>query len=236
MFVGVGVLVLAVLGWGASIFSKGIAVKFGKLGLTSVASIFLLLGMTVVVGGHSFYFWVIQIPGLDAIRAVSRVILVMLLPLAVLVAVGVEWLFSTLRSWGMRIAVSVLVLGGLTAETISYQSHHAAKETWAMRQRGLSQAVGEGVPVDSILYVTQPMQEPFYITELDAMIYAQDHHVKTLNGYSGSTPPGYKYPEPCVNVASRLEGYFNFRNVSAEDREKLIKQVQLVQLQPCVKD
>jgi hypothetical protein len=153
----------------------------------------------------------------------------------VLVAVGVEWLIGMSRSWGVRAAVTIVVVSGLTAETISYQSHHAAKETWEMRQRGLSHAVGESLPAGSILYVTQRMEEPFYITEIDAMIYAQDHHLKTLNGYSGSTPPGYKYPEPCVDVASRLEGYFNFRNVPPEDREKLIKQVRLVQLQPCVK-
>jgi hypothetical protein len=235
MFAGIGVLVLAFLGVGASIFSKGIAAKFGKLGRTSVATVVVLVGMTVVVGGYSFYYLVIQIPGLDAIRAVSRVILVMLLPGAVLVAVGVEWLIGMSRSWGMRGAVTIVVVSGLTAETISYQSHHAAKETWEMRQRGLSHAVGESLPAGSILYVTQRMEEPFYVTEIDAMIYAQDHYLKTLNGYSGSTPPGYKYPKPCVDVASRLEGYFNFRSMPAEDREKLIKQVRLVQLQPCVK-
>jgi hypothetical protein len=235
MFVGIGVLVLTVLGVGVSIFSKNIAAKFGKLGRTSAASVAVLVGMTVVVGGYSFYFWVIQIPGLDAIRAVSRVILVMLLPVAVLVAVGVEWLIGMSRSWSMRAAVAILVVSGLTAETISYRPQQYSKEAWTLRQRGLSQAIGEGLPAGSILYVTQRMEEPFYITEIDAMIYAQDHHLKTLNGYSGSTPPGYKYPEPCVDVASRLDGYFNFRNVSAEDREKLIKQVRLVQLQPCVK-
>jgi hypothetical protein len=235
MFVGIGVLVLTVLGVGVSIFSKNIAAKFGKLGRTSAASVAVLVGMTVVVGGYSFYFWVIQIPGLDAIRAVSRVILVMLLPVAVLVAVGVEWLIGMSRSWSMRAAVAILVVSGLTAETISYRPQQYSKEAWTLRQRGLSQAIGEGLPAGSILYVTQRMEEPFYITEIDAMIYAQDHHLKTLNGYSGSTPPGYKHPEPCVDVASRLEGYFNFRNVPAEDREKLIKQVRLVQLQPCVK-
>ena len=235
MFVGIGVLALAVLGLRASIFSKNIAIEFGKLGRTSVASIVILVGMTVMVGGHSFYFWMIQIPGLDAIRAVSRVILVMLLPLAVLVAVGLEWLMGMSRSLGSRTVLVVLVMSGLTAETISYRPQQYSREAWALRQRELIQAVGEALPSASILYVTQRMDEPFYLTEIDAMIYAQDHHLRTLNGYSGSTPPGYKYPEPCVDVASRLEGYFNFRNVRAEDREKLIKQVRLVQLQPCVK-
>ncbi len=233
MFVGVGVLVLVVLGLGVLIFSKGIAVKFGKLGRMSVASIVVLMGITVVVGGYSFYFWVIQIPGLDAIRAVSRVILVMLLPVAVLVAVGVEWLIGMSRSWGMCAAVTIVVVSGLTAETISYQSHHAAKETWEMRQRGLSQAVGDGLPAGSILYVTQRMEEPFYITEIDAMIYAQDHHLKTLNGYSGSTPPGYKYPEPCVGVANRLSGYFQFRQIAREEQQKMIDGVRLVEMQVC---
>ena len=235
MFVGIGVFALALLGLGASIFSKDVADKFGQFGRVSAASIVVLMAMTMVVSGHSFYFWVIQIPGLDAIRAVTRIILVMLLPVAVLVAVGVQWITGMSRSLGVRSAVAALVVIGLTAETISYQSHQSAKETWEMRQRLLGQAVAAALSPGSILYVTQRMEEPFYLTELDAMIYAQDHHLKTLNGYSGSTPPGYKYPEPCVDVASRLEGYFNFRNVPAEDRERLIKQVRLVQLQPCAK-
>lgn len=235
MFVGMGVFVLASFGLGASILSKDIPIKLANLGRTAVASIVVLMGITVVVDGHSFYFWIIQIPGFDAIRAVSRVILLMLLPVVILVAVGVEWLIGISRSCSVRAALAILIVVGLTAETISYRPQQYSRDAWAIRQRGLSQAVGETLPATSILYVTQRMDEPFYLTEIDAMIYAQDHHLKTLNGYSGSTPPGYKYPEPCVDVASRLEGYFNFRNVPEEDREKLIRQVRLVQLQPCVK-
>jgi hypothetical protein len=66
------------------------------------------------------------------------------------------------------------------------------------------------------------------------MIYAQDHKLKTLNGYSGSTPPGYVYPEPCVGVADRLAGYFQFRQVPLEEQKKTIDQVRLVEMQPCV--
>jgi hypothetical protein len=54
------------------------------------------------------------------------------------------------RSWGMRAAVVILVVSGLTAETIAYQSHHAAKVTWEMREHGLSHAVGEDMPAGAI--------------------------------------------------------------------------------------
>ncbi len=64
-----------------------------------------------------------------------------------------------------------------------------------------------------MIYLTQRKEEPFYLAERDAIIYAHDHKLKMLNGYSGSTPRGYVYPEPCVSVADRLAGYFQFRRV-----------------------
>ena len=43
------------------------------------------------------------------------------------------------------------------------------------------------------------------------------------------------YPELCVSVADRLAGYFQFRQVPLEEQKKMIDQVRLVEMQPCVK-
>ena len=181
------------------------------------------------------YFLVIQLPGLDAIRAVSRIILVMLLPVSILVAVGVDCLrrqFTSVVEYFVLALATVIVI---SAETVFYKPHQAARETWTMRKAGLNHLIGKPSSEGSVIYLTQRKEEPFYLAELDAMIYAQDHKLKTLNGYSGSTPPGYVYPEPCVSVADRLAGYFQFRQVPLEEQKKMIEQVRLVEMQPCVK-
>jgi hypothetical protein len=235
MFIGVGVLLFLLVGLFAVVSKRYLSVESYRLGIVSAISILILVAMTVVVNGSSLYFLVIQLPGLDAIRAVSRIILVMLLPVSILVAVGVDCLrrqFTSVVGYFVLALVAMIVI---SAETVFYKPHQAARETWTMRQAGLNHLIGKPPSEGSVIYLTQRKEEPFYLAELDAMIYAQDHKLKTLNGYSGSTPPGYVYPEPCVSVADRLAGYFQFRQVPIEEQKRMIDQVRLVEMQPCVK-
>lgn len=235
MFIGVGALLFLLVGLFALVSKKCVSMETRRLGVVNALSILLLVGMTVVVNGTSLYFLVIQLPGIDAIRAVSRIILVMLLPVAILVAVGVDYFRRQVTSVVGYFVLALVAVMVISAETVFYKPHNAARETWTMRQAGLNHLIGEPPSEGAVIYVTQRKEEPFYLTELDAMIYAQDHKLKTLNGYSGSTPPGYVYPEPCVSVADRLAGYFQFRQVSLEEQKKMIDQVRLVEMQTCVK-
>lgn len=235
MFIGLGTLALVFFGLISLARAGGLPTSSRSLGAISAISILILVGMSVVVSGYSFYFYIVRIPGLDAIRAVSRIILVILLPVSVLVAMGVSWLrgrFTSVVGGGL---VTVAVIGLVSAETVFYSPQHFARDLWETRQSELGWVIGQPPSEDVVIYVTQRKEEPFYLTELDAMIYAQDHKLKTLNGYSGSTPPGYVYPEPCVSVADRLAGYFQFRQVPIEEQKKMIDQVRLVEMQPCVK-
>jgi hypothetical protein len=235
MFIGVGALLFLVVGLFAVVSKRYLSVAGHRLGIVSALSILILAAMTVVVNGSSLYFLAIQLPGLDAIRAVSRIILVMLLPVSILVAVGVDCLRRKVTSIVGYFVLALIAMIVVSAETVFYKPHQAARETWTMRQAGLKHLIGTPPSEGSVIYVTQRKEEPFYLAELDAMIYAQDHKLKTLNGYSGSTPPGYVYPEPCVSVADRLAGYFQFRQVPLEEQKKMIDQVRLVEMQPCVK-
>ena len=124
---------------------------------------------------------------------------------------------------------------GLTIETAYYVPHHAAVQTWQDRQRGLRSLIRDELPKDTILFVTQRQAEPFYIPELDAMIYAQDHQLATLNGYSGSTLPGYAHPDPCLPSDARLQGYFFVRGLSEAKQNELLSRLRVVALQACTK-
>ncbi|MBZ1350165.1 hypothetical protein KZZ10_05860 [Alcaligenaceae bacterium LF4-65] len=235
MFIGVGALLFLLVGLFAVVSKRYLSIETRRLGIVCAVSILILVGITVVVNGHSFYFLVIQLPGLDAIRAVSRIILVMLLPVSILVAVGVDCLrrqFTSVMGYFVLALVALIVL---SAETVFYKPHQAARETWTMRQAGLNQLIGKPPSEGTVIFVTQRKEEPFYLAELDAMIYAQDHKLKTLNGYSGSTPPGYVYPEPCVSVADRLAGYFQFRRIPLGEQVELIDRVRLIEMQLCLK-
>jgi hypothetical protein len=95
--------------------------------------------------------------------------------------------------------------------------------------------IKDKLPSDTVLFVTQRQAEPFYITELDAMIYAQDHQLATLNGYSGSTPAGYAYPDPCLPSDLRLRAYFAFRGVSEAKQIEMLSRLRVVPLEPCAK-
>lgn len=226
LFVGFGVMVFSVLGaW---------ATKFGRVFF--VTSL-LLVGLTVMVADQSLYLWLLRIPGVDAIRAVSRIILVMLFPVAVLVSTGVDRLLQVTRSRAvaLRGVLIVVIISSLTLETVYYVPHHAAVQTWQDRQRGLRSLIRDGLPSGTILFVTQRQAEPFYITELDAMIYAQDHHLATLNGYSGSTPAGYAAPDPCLPSDARLKAYFASRGVSVDKQKELLRRLRVVALEACAK-
>ena len=124
----------------------------------------------------------------------------------------------------------------LAAETVYYQPQHYSVQSWVDRQDALRLVLTPPPARDAILYVSQRKSEPFYITELDAMIYAQDHHLSTLNGYSGSTPAGYAYPDPCLPADTRLKGYFAFRNVPEARQQTLLSQLKTVALEPCAKN
>ncbi len=252
MFVGIGALVIGLLGAVAFGWSsndrqrlKVNQVSVGGLAelqlknlvrVSFIALVFLVL-LTLRIGDYSLYFLVLKIPGSDAIRAVSRIILVMLLPIAILVAAGFEFVVRLTATRGpVIVGVSVLFATLLlTTESYFYVPHHAAMQTWLDRQRGLDFTIKDKLSSDEILFVTQKSQEPFYITELDAMIYAQDRHLRTLNGYSGSTPPGYEYPSPCSAHDARLQGYFVYRNSPEVRRKDLLEKLRWIPLEACQK-
>jgi hypothetical protein len=235
MFIGVGAGLLLIIGFVRTWASK--TQPFAECYLARVMSIalVLLVLVTLCVGDWSVYAWLAQVPGVSSIRAVSRIALVMLFPAAVLVAFGIDWVSRSafLPTYG-KTACLLIAAVVLTTESFYYQPHHTPMQSWRARQDQLGEQAG-AVGKDAVLFVTQPKAEPFFMTEIDAMIYAQNRHIPTLNGYSGNTPPRYTYPDPCLPVAMRIDSYIALRGMSPAKRQHLVDNLHVVTLEPCSK-
>ena len=234
LFVGFGTALLAGLGVYVALRGRAMSAQLRALAQAAMMTLGLLVMSTLMLGDFSLYLWLAKLPGVDAIRAVSRIIVVMLLPLAVLVAGGFEWLLRlSLQPKMIKIMCALVGTLILTIETVCYRPNHFSAQAGPARQAALSLAIKTDLPKDAILFVTQRASEPFYLTELDAMIYAQDHQISTLNGYSGSTLAGYAHPDPCLPNDARLKGYFSFRAVLDAQKQSLLARLQTVELEPC---
>lgn len=173
-----------------------------QLLLQCLATLAMLVLVTLCIGNLSLYRIAAALPGVSSIRAVTRIVLVMLLPVAVMAAIGVEHL---MRLRGVRWAVLGLIVLALCLETLAFKPTHTPITQWHDRLTPLSKALAEStVPSDAVLYLSGRAAEPFYLPELDAMMFAQEREMATLNGYSGNAPPGYVPSAPCTTPALRI--------------------------------
>ena len=231
MFFGVGVWFLMIYGtW--CIWYKKLNYDLGRI--VSI-SLMLLMFVTVSIGGFSLYRALFYLPGLGSIRAVSRVVLVMLLPVAILVSVGVENLFLKFAPISIlhRVILALFIIALLSSEMLFFTNYITPIVTVHNRQKELLDYLPAALSKSSVLIVTQKNNEQSYLTEIDGMILAQDLGLPTLNGYSGSAPPGYISPNPCVPPIFRLYGYAKFRNTPATFVEDISKNVIQISTESC---
>lgn len=197
-----------------------------------LVSVLLLVIATLYVDGKSIYQLVMSLPGISSIRAVSRIILVIALPVAIMAAVGIEQLQ---RSMAARWLVVVLVITGLSAETLAFLPYNTSVAAWKNRLTSLAEAVADSpLKDDSVIYVTGREQEQSVLSELDGAIFAQDRKRPTLNGYSGNFPPGYVPQSPCTSPLSRIHSLASTvltrRGLTAD---ALVSRTRWIALEPC---
>lgn len=230
LFFGLGVWLLVISG----LFAIAQKQHFEQLGKLQVCSLLILIIMTLSIYNISLYWFLAQLPGLNAVRAVSRIVLVMLLPIGFLVAIGSEYILSFCKqSKSVKVLAGMLIMILIGAETISYAPHNTPIAQWQTRQKNLQKLLPESIPEDSILFINSKLNAPFYLVELDGMILSQDMGLPTLNGYSGNFPPGYKFPYPCNKYQERLYGYSSHRNIDKNSMDLLSNKVIHLKLSPC---
>jgi hypothetical protein len=231
MFFGIGVWILLISGI-ALAWKKQSCEKLEKIASLSLIILFLV---TLNIGGYSIYLLFTNLPGISSIRAVSRIVLVMMFPVGLLVALSSGWLMSFVvdSSKSMKLFMGMFILVLLGAEVVAYQPYNTPIKSWHERQVHLRALLPKQFSEDSVIYVSKKETEPFYLAELDGMILAQDLGVPTINGYSGNVPPGYVGPSPCFSYVNRLYGYAKFRNKPVSTMDSIAQRVVHLSMSQC---
>ena len=234
LFVGFSVFVLLLV----AVFQLGCSSFYVRAARVSAVSLAILILGTLSINGYSIYFILAKLPGFGSVRAPSRIILIMLWPVAVLVAFAVQRLFEKTKKRDRAIPVLcfLAIAGSLGFETWGASISSVPIEQWRARQLTLQDLWSARSPSpNSVLAVSGRRDEPRHFAELDAMIFAQDHFVATTNGYSGYGTPGYFLLDRCTSLATLIGHYENvIRDPNLVDKMEYVRQTGIrLALEPC---
>ncbi len=174
-----------------------------------------LILLTLDISGFSFYQLIWKLPGMNSIRAVGRIFLVIMWPLSLFIAWVVDGILRQQiprNRW--RLAAAYLITGLLVAESVFYTHYRYDKTEANARLESLRQQIPAQLPADPILSVAMDRTEPFFAREIDAMLLAQQLGWPTLNGYSGNSPPGYASADSCKRLPQQIKQYMDFAKIS----------------------
>ena len=204
MFFGVGVLILTFMG---CLFSFRDHTN-NKLGRIAFWTLIILVVLTISIKGYSLYRLLLYLPGIGSVRAVSRIVLVMLLPVSVLVAITIDYGIKKFQNLLARRILILFLIGLIVCESIFYRPYSTHISKWVERQNQIKKILPDLDLKNRIIFVTgKPSENMDQVIELDAMILSQDLHLPTLNGYSGNFPSGHYDPNPCIDFQNRLNSY-----------------------------
>ena len=204
------ILILASLVWPAKS-------EYRKLARLYLGATLMLIIATLNLHGYSYYPLVMMIPGVDSIRAVSRIVLVLMWPIAVFITSVLDSMLETTFSAKMKaanwFAYTLIIL--LVVESLAFSHSHFSKTVARNRLADIKSMIPTEIPQEPIL-VLHINQEDWYLgilDEIDAILAAQDLGWPTLNGYSGNYSEGYRSPGTCHNVSELIQAYMRFAGI-----------------------
>jgi hypothetical protein len=168
-----------------------------ELGLPMVSVLLVVVVLTLCWSGFSLYYFVWKfVPGAGGIRAVSRIILVLLYPSAVIFGLVMTHFLnprlSMGRHWKMG-SLSLCVLALLAADqaaAVLSMSKYECKRRIARLEVKITQA-RRNSPDRNVLWVNENNADSVLAQNLDAMLAGQALGINVVNGYSGLWPKGY---------------------------------------------
>ncbi|RFB81370.1 hypothetical protein [Methylovirgula sp. 4M-Z18] len=219
LFVGVGTLGLFVAGLFGLRSQPGTRcdVTFAQYALIAA----LLVAFCVTQFAHfTLYRMIGTLPGLHAIRAVARVMLILVFPISVVAVKGIETLWRDGVAAPVRYAVCTVLLF-----VCGFEIGMADKNTYLVSQSEarikpiVAAARMRGAAVERpILAVTLADTDIQYIfTEIDASLAAQRLGWPTVNGYSGSMVPG----QGTLDCGMALRQYRAYRTWDRKHSEEI---------------
>jgi hypothetical protein len=242
LFFGIGPSLFFLLGLFSILKTKNNSLSQGDsllmiYGKAAIYALLILFVMTLRVGNLSVYHLVTAIPGLESIQAITRIILIMALPFALIVAIACQSIMAYLQtrfdSYTMMFG-GLLLISLLVSEALFSIHTHRAISAWTARINPLLDSM-KGIDIaNKTIYVSATSAEPYYLIELDGMIVSQTLGIPTINGYSGNFPPGYIDPKDCDTYKIRLAGYERYQQASSLRMQDMVDHVIALPVSSCV--
>ena len=160
--------------------------------------------------GFSFYKILYSLPGFASMRSLTRIINVELLFFGIIIALVAKILLKKYAKYSIPIFIimfSLIVVDNYFKEGSSYR---AEKKIAQSRVNQLKTKM-KGIPEGSLISYEPAVKEDFEIFyQLDAMLAAQALNLKSVNGYSGTSPIGFNEYWWGLDETSRAQ-WFNVK-------------------------
>jgi hypothetical protein len=176
----------------------------------------ILFFLTVKVAGHTIYWVIYSIPGFSALRAISRVILVLLLPLAALLGMLLDDLTARGRSRAIRCMLASVLSVFLIVECSLVTLGASAPRAWSEHLEVLEAQLPKDLPPGAVLAVRSDPKSsaawpgPWMLDQVDAQLAAVMHGIATMNGYSSNFPPTWREMSTCSDVDHNIRAGRHF--------------------------
>ena len=183
-----------------------------------LATAAILVVLTIDFDGHRAYPIIYLLPGFSAIRAVTRVILVIMLPLAAVFGMMVDELVIPGAPWHPRSLLAIALSWFLVVECSMIYHYSSLPGDWNGRLEALEAKLPKHLPQGAVLAIKTQAPEPGNLQMLglqlkqqsDADVAAVTLGIRTLNGYSGNIPPGWKPLTMCSDIVGDLRAGRHF--------------------------
>lgn len=197
----------------------------------------LLVAFTLSIADHSLYQLVLRLPGINAIRSVTRIIVILQWPVAILVAFAVDRAVARVGGAGSArgAAAGLIALVAVAFEPATHVVLNTPIAVWRDRIEALRGRLGAPIEPGTVLWVRSVtgIRDGELEYALDAMILAQDLGVKTVNGYSGWLPIGLTDQFRCGSPDMPAERWAKFAGISIERARERLAGVRIVDVVPC---
>ncbi len=179
--------------------------------------------------GLTPYALVAEVPGFNAIRAPARIITVLLLPVGFMAAAGFDLLAAQMRRFGKlpQLGLGAACLAMIALETDATRLLTTPLSVQEARKKSVLDQMPASLPEDAVLayrHRTDP-DNPFLYSDMLAIVVAQELRLKTVNGYSGNFPAGWRQAETCGDLLPPLGGGAYYRQLSAAQLNDIVRRV-----------
>ncbi|MHC8604046.1 hypothetical protein ACYVVD_02665 [Arenicellales bacterium IMCC58067] len=174
------------------------------------------LFLTLSYGGWSVWYLISNLPLASAIRAVTRIDLVLLFPAAYFASHALEsiWKSSLVTRFTILAGIATLMV----VEFSAVSAYVTPLQSWRDRASKLEESVTYHFDKDAILFLAQNDDVPWYVSEADIMLFAQQKGLRTMNGYSGNIPHAdytMWFGKDCAEYPRRILSYIDFSSKSS---------------------